>query len=74
MCQSPTAAMAANHTRVMGPKKAATRPVPCACTRNRPTMITSVSGSTKESKSGVMTLRPSMAESTEIAGVMIASP
>ena len=37
-------------------------------------MITAVIGTMKSSKSGSMTLRPSTADSTEIAGVIMLSP
>ena len=42
--------------------------------RTAPTMITAVIGTMKSSKSGSMTLRPSTADSTEIAGVIMLSP
>ena len=66
--------MATNHSAVMGPKKAATFAVPVDCTANSATRITTVSGTTYGSKAGVAILRPSIAESTDSAGVIIASP
>ena len=65
---------AANHTSVIGPKKAATFAVPRDCTANSATRITTVIGTTKSSKAGVATLRPSIADNTDSAGVMMASP
>ncbi len=66
--------MAANQTSVIGPKKAATLAVPRDCTANSAIRITTVIGTTKSSKAGVATFRPSTAESTDSAGVMMASP
>ena len=48
--------------------------VPWLCTANRPIRITRLSGRTYGSKAGVTSLQPSTAESTEMAGVMMASP
>ena len=59
---------------MMGPKKVATRAVPRACTTNRPIRMTIVSGTTTLSSVGATSFNPSTAESTEIAGVRIASP
>ena len=66
--------MAMNQTAVIGPNSFATLPVPKRCTANSATRITSVIGTMYSSNAGVATLRPSTAESTEIAGVMMASP
>jgi hypothetical protein len=41
---------------------------------NSPIRIASVSGKMKSSNAGATSLRPSMAESTEMAGVMTPSP
>ena len=66
--------MAANQISVTGPKKAATLAVPRDCTANSTIRITTVSGTTKSSNAGVATFKPSIAESTDSAGVMMASP
>ncbi len=49
-------------------------PVPRRCMANRPIRMTMVSGSTAGASEGASTLRPSIALSTEIAGVMAPSP
>ena len=49
-------------------------PVPRYWIRKSPTSTTIAPGMITGSKAGEMTLRPSMAESTEIAGVMAPSP
>ncbi len=49
-------------------------PVPRRCTRNSPSRITRVSGTTKGSAAEVATFSPSTAESTEMAGVITPSP
>ena len=59
---------------MIGPKRAATRAVPWLCTQNSVTRITMVIGMTYSVSLLVTRSRPSTAESTEIAGVMIASP
>ena len=64
----------ANHTRMIGPNKEATRAVPPRCMAKSPMRMASESGTTAFSKAGVMTLSPSTAEMTESAGVMAASP
>ena len=65
---TPHAPIATNQTIITGPKNRPTAAVPCRCTENSATMITAVIGTMKSSKSGSMTLRPSTADSTEIAG------
>ena len=67
-------AMAMNQTSVIGPNKAATFAVPRDCTANSATRMITVNGTMKGSKAGVTTLRPSIAESTDSAGVITASP
>ncbi len=66
--------MAANHTSVSGPKKAAILAVPRDCTAEQAIRITTVIGTTYASNAGVTTFRPSTADSTDSAGVMMASP
>ena len=63
-----------NHTIITGPKSRPIVAVPRLCTGNSATMITAVIGTTKSLKSGSMTLRPSTADSTEMAGVIMLSP
>src|SRR5262249_10764277 len=71
---APIAPIAVNHTAMTGPNSRPTAPVPSRCSKNRPTMITAVIGTTSSSTDGAATLTPSIAESTEIAGVMMLSP
>ncbi|OIQ70612.1 hypothetical protein GALL_477710 [mine drainage metagenome] len=66
--------MALNHSSMTGPKNRPTSAVPCFCTTNRPTRIPAVMGTIQSLKTGVATPSPSMAERTEIAGVMTLSP
>ena len=51
-----------------------TTAVPKRCNANRPTSTISDSGSTQAFSAGVTTSRPSIAPSTEIAGVITLSP
>ena len=84
---SPPMASTMNQTSVIGPKKRATFSVPRDCTANSATRITTVIGSTDNSSRaahstcgmmrsscGATSFRPSTADSTEMAGVMTASP
>jgi len=48
--------------------------VPRRCTMNSARMMTAVSGTTHSPSDGSTTLRPSIADSTEIAGVIMLSP
>ena len=66
--------MTRNQTRVIGPKRTEIRPVPLLCIQNRATRIATVIGMTQASKCGATSSMPSTAESTEIAGVIAASP
>jgi hypothetical protein len=50
------------------------RAVPCFCTLNSSTSTARVSGTIQGVRASVPISRPSMAESTEIAGVMAPSP
>ena len=63
-----------NHSEVIGPNSAPTEPVPRFWIQNSATMISTVAGTTNGCSIGVITSSPSTAESTEIAGVIIASP
>ena len=57
-----------------GPNSAPMLAVPRRWIMNRPTRMAIVTGRMNGSKSGVTSFSPSMAESTEIAGVMTPSP
>ena len=59
---------------VIGPNQAPTLPVPRDCIANSAMRITTVNGTTYGSNAGVATFKPSIAESTESAGVINASP
>ena len=63
-----------NQAAITGPNTVETRAVPKRCTMNSPIRITTVIGTTQGVRRGSTTSRPSTAESTEMAGVMIASP
>ncbi len=65
--------MATNQTTITGPNSRPTLPVPRYCSANNPTRMTSVIGTTRFATPGV-SLSPSTAERTEIAGVMTPSP
>ncbi len=70
----PAAAMLTNQRSVAGPKTAPMPAVPRFCTRKSPTRMTTVMGTMKGCTLVVATSRPSTAESTEMAGVMMPSP
>ena len=70
----PSAARAANHSSITGPNSLPTTDVPLRWIRNSPVRITSVIGNTNGDSAGAAISRPSMAESTEMAGVITASP
>ncbi|MNL07785.1 hypothetical protein D3C87_1284760 [compost metagenome] len=70
----PSAPSVTNHSVMIGPKNLPTVAVPCRWIRNRTVRITSVIGITKCPSCGAAISRPSTAESTEMAGVMTASP
>ena len=74
MPHTPQAPIAVNQTIITGPNRRPTAAVPWRCTANSATMITAVIGTIQPSNSGSMTLRPSTADSTEIAGVIMLSP
>src|SRR5215831_15439850 len=63
----PSTAMAKNHTSMTGPKMVPTNSVPFRCTRNRPTRIAMVMGTTIGARAGASIFRPSTALSTAIA-------
>ena len=66
--------MMANQISVIGPNHRETLPVPRTWMANRPIRMAVVSGSTKRPKLGEASSSPSTADSTEMAGVMMASP
>ena len=59
---------------VPAPAVAETRAVPCDCTENKTTRMTTVSGKMYGWSALVATVRPSTAESTESAGVIKVEP
>ena len=74
MLTAPSNPMTRNHTTMTGPNRRPMVAVPRRCTMKSPIRIASVSGTMKSSKAGATSFRPSMAESTEMAGVMTPSP
>ena len=72
--ETPHAPIATNQTIITGPKNRPMVAVPRRCTENSTTMMITVSGMTHRSSSGSTTLRPSMDDSTEMAGVIMLSP
>ena len=71
--QSPQAPRVMNQRAVTGPKMRATPAVPKRCTANRPIIRTSVIGTIQAVNCGATIEMPSTADSTDTAGVMIAS-
>ncbi|MCY1428877.1 hypothetical protein D9M71_447760 [compost metagenome] len=63
-----------NHSTMIGPKRVPMRAVPCFWIRNRPTSTISDKGTTHCSRPSNAISSPSMADSTEIAGVIMLSP
>ena len=74
MPRMPNAPIAVNQMPITGPNSRPTAPVPSRCSRNRPTMIAAVIGTTRSDTDGAATLTPSIADSTEMAGVIMLSP
>ena len=74
ICITPVTASVANHSRMIGPKARPTVAVPMRCTANRPTSTATDSGTTQAWSAGSTTCSPSIAPSTETAGVMTLSP
>jgi hypothetical protein len=66
--------MMTNHATMIGPNNLPMLSVPCRWIMNSPIRTTIVAGRMKCSNDGATSFRPSMAESTEIAGVMTPSP
>jgi hypothetical protein len=63
-----------NQTIITGPNIRPTAPVPSRCATNSTMMIATVIGITRSPSDGEATFRPSTADSTEIAGVIMLSP
>ncbi len=70
----PQAAITANQTAMTGPNIRPTALVPSRWIMKRPMRITAVIGRTMEPTDGAATCTPSIAESTDIAGVIMLSP
>ena len=71
---TPSRPMTTNQTSMTGPNSLPMLAVPRRWIRNSPTRIAIVTGTVNCSKCGAMSFRPSIADSTEIAGVMTPSP
>jgi hypothetical protein len=63
-----------NQRHIIGPKKRAMRRVPNRWSMNNTNKITTAIGTTSFFNDGLFVLRPSTADKTEIAGVIIPSP
>jgi hypothetical protein len=74
MCTTPSTASTRNHSTVTGPKKRPMPPVPKRCAANSAVSTSSDSGTMKRCSPGAATSRPSIAPSTDTAGVMTPSP
>src|SRR5690554_1585685 len=74
MCTTPEKPSTRNQTAVIGPNMIETLAVPNRCTKNTPTMMTRVMGTTQRAIPGCTNCTPSTADSTEMAGVIMASP
>jgi hypothetical protein len=70
----PHSPMTVNHTNITGPNSRPTTPVPSRCTAKRQRRIAAVIGTTRWDTDGAAISTPSIADSTEIAGVMMLSP
>jgi len=71
---NPNTASEPNQAAMIGPKKRPSGPVPKRWTKKSVERITRVAGTTKVSRLGVTTSRPSTADITEMAGVIMPSP
>ncbi len=74
MCSRLPAASARNQTTVIGPNSRDTFSVPCDCIQNSATSTAMATGVTACANIGCTNFRPSTADTTEIAGVITASP
>ena len=66
--------MVANQTTMIGPNSRPMLAVPRRWIANNATRIASVTGTMKPAKAGAASFSPSIAERTEMAGVMTPSP
>ena len=66
--------MATNHSPMIGPKKRPTRAVPQRWTANSASRIATAPGTTISFSPGSRISRPSIEDSTEMAGVIMLSP
>ena len=74
MLVTPSDASTAKYTSTIGPKSAPTRATPRDWIKNRAIRMATAIGRTSGRKLDWTTVSPSTAESTETAGVIIASP
>ncbi len=74
MPRTPSTPSTVNQKIMTGPNRRPTTPVPSRWNRNSPTMITAVMGMTRSDTDGAATLTPSIADRTEMAGVIMLSP
>ncbi|MOA66249.1 hypothetical protein D3C78_1929450 [compost metagenome] len=74
MPYTPSAPSTTNQVTMTGPNRMPMRAVPCFWIRNRPISSATVTGTTQCARPGSATSRPSTADSTEIAGVIMLSP
>ena len=71
---APSTARVENQTIITGPNTRPRAAVPRRCTMNSAVSTTTARGTTNRSRSGAATVVPSMAASTEMAGVITPSP
>ncbi len=74
MLAAPNPPMTTNQTTMTGPNSLPMLPVPYCWIMNNPTSTAIVAGTMKCSNPGAASFRPSIADNTEIAGVMTPSP
>ena len=74
MLSTPNVAMTAKYSSITGPKNSPTLAVPCFWITNRKIRIAHTIGSTRCPSPGCATARPSTADSTDTAGVIMLSP
>ena len=72
--RAPSTPSTVNHRIITGPNTLPMWPVPKRCTAKMKTRTTVVSGAIQLSRAGLWTDRPSIADSTEIEGVITPSP
>ena len=72
--RKPSAARIRNQASIIGANSLPTSPVPCFCMANSNVSTIIASGTTHVSSCGATISSPSMADITEIAGVITTSP